>query len=89
MQPTIASEPQAGRPVLSAISGLSLRLAGFHAIDERFRTAPFDRNLPVLLGLLTVWYADFPHLDRRRTRLRSVCAEGTPDWLVPHRVIEG
>jgi glucose-6-phosphate isomerase len=34
-------------------------LAGFHAIDEHFRTAPFERNLPVLLGLLTVWYADF------------------------------
>jgi glucose-6-phosphate isomerase len=34
-------------------------LAGFHAIDEHFRTAPFDRNLPVLLGLLTVWYVDF------------------------------
>jgi glucose-6-phosphate isomerase len=34
-------------------------LAGFHAIDEHFRTAPFDRNLPVLMGLLTVWYADF------------------------------
>jgi glucose-6-phosphate isomerase len=34
-------------------------LAGFHAIDEHFRTAPFDGNLPVLMGLLTVWYADF------------------------------
>ena len=34
-------------------------LAGCHAIDEHFRTAPLDRNLPVLLGLLTVWYADF------------------------------
>jgi glucose-6-phosphate isomerase len=34
-------------------------LAGFHAMDEHFRTAPFDRNLPVLMGLLTVWYADF------------------------------
>jgi glucose-6-phosphate isomerase len=34
-------------------------LAGFHAMDEHFRTAPFDRNLPVLLGLLTVWYTDF------------------------------
>jgi glucose-6-phosphate isomerase len=34
-------------------------LAGFHAIDLHFRTAPFDRNLPVLLGLLSVWYADF------------------------------
>ena len=34
-------------------------LAGFHAIDEHFRTAPFERNLPVLIGLLAVWYADF------------------------------
>src|SRR5499426_477395 len=34
-------------------------LAGFHAMDEHFRTTPFDRNLPVLLGLLTVWYTDF------------------------------
>jgi glucose-6-phosphate isomerase len=34
-------------------------LAGFHAMDQHFRTAPFARNLPVLLGLLTVWYADF------------------------------
>jgi glucose-6-phosphate isomerase len=34
-------------------------LAGFHAMDEHFRTTPFDRNLPVLMGLLTVWYRDF------------------------------
>jgi glucose-6-phosphate isomerase len=34
-------------------------LAGFHAMDEHFRTAPFESNLPVLLGLLTVWYTDF------------------------------
>jgi glucose-6-phosphate isomerase len=34
-------------------------LAGFHAMDEHFRTAPFAANLPVLLGLFTVWYADF------------------------------
>jgi len=34
-------------------------LAGFHEIDEHFRTAPFERNLPVLLGLLAVWYTDF------------------------------
>src|SRR5277367_678596 len=34
-------------------------LSGFHAIDEHFRTAPFARNLPVLLGLLGVWYNDF------------------------------
>jgi len=34
-------------------------LDGFHQMDEHFRTAAFDRNLPVLLGLLTVWYTDF------------------------------
>jgi glucose-6-phosphate isomerase len=34
-------------------------LAGFHAMDEHFRTAPFDRNLPVLMALLGIWYADF------------------------------
>jgi glucose-6-phosphate isomerase len=33
-------------------------LAGFHEMDEHFRTTPFQRNLPVLLGLLTVWYTD-------------------------------
>jgi glucose-6-phosphate isomerase len=34
-------------------------LAGFHAMDEHFRTAPAVRNLPLLLGLLTVWYNNF------------------------------
>jgi glucose-6-phosphate isomerase len=34
-------------------------LGGFHAMDEHFRTVPFDRNLPVLLGLLTVWCTNF------------------------------
>ncbi len=34
-------------------------LSGFHEMDEHFRTAPFERNLPVLLGLLAVWYTDF------------------------------
>jgi glucose-6-phosphate isomerase len=34
-------------------------LAGFHAMDEHFRTAPLAENLPVLLGLLCVWYGDF------------------------------
>ena len=34
-------------------------LAGFHAMDEHFRTAPLERNLPVLMGLLTVWYVEF------------------------------
>ena len=34
-------------------------LAGFHGMDEHFRTAPFERNLPVLLGLLALWYNNF------------------------------
>jgi glucose-6-phosphate isomerase len=34
-------------------------LSGFHQMDEHFRTAPFEKNLPVLIGLLTVWYTDF------------------------------
>ena len=34
-------------------------LAGFHQIDEHFRTAPFEQNLPVLMALLVVWYTDF------------------------------
>jgi len=39
--------------------GFREMLNGFHQIDEHFRTAPFDQNLPVLLGLLAVWYNDF------------------------------
>ncbi|HEY2959884.1 MAG TPA: glucose-6-phosphate isomerase [Actinomycetota bacterium] len=34
-------------------------LAGFHAMDEHFRTTPFERNLPVLLGLIGLWYDNF------------------------------
>jgi glucose-6-phosphate isomerase len=34
-------------------------LAGFHAMDEHFRATPFERNLPVLMGLLAVWYSNF------------------------------
>jgi glucose-6-phosphate isomerase len=34
-------------------------LAGFHAMDEHFRTTPYERNLPVLMGLLAVWYGNF------------------------------
>ena len=59
-----------GRYSVDAAIGLSVMLAigpeqfraflhGFHVIDEHFRTAPLDRNLPVLLGLLGVWYGNF------------------------------
>jgi glucose-6-phosphate isomerase len=34
-------------------------ISGFHEMDEHFRTAPLARNLPVLLGLLDIWYTDF------------------------------
>ena len=34
-------------------------LAGFHAMDEHFRSTPFERNMPVLAGLLNIWYSDF------------------------------
>src|SRR5947208_2104492 len=59
-----------GRYSMDSAIGLSTMLAigpdnfrsmldGFHQMDEHFRSAPFDQNLPVLLGLLTVWYRDF------------------------------
>jgi glucose-6-phosphate isomerase len=41
-------------------------LAGFHEMGEHFRAALFEANLPVLLGLLSVWYNDF--LNARRWR---------------------
>jgi glucose-6-phosphate isomerase len=39
--------------------GFGEMLAGFHDMDEHFRTAPLERNLPVLMGVLAVWYRDF------------------------------
>jgi glucose-6-phosphate isomerase len=50
-----------GLPVLIAIGPRRFRelLDGFHQTDEHFRTAPFEQNIPVLMGLLGVWYADF------------------------------
>jgi glucose-6-phosphate isomerase len=59
-----------GRYSMESAIGLSTMLAigpdnframldGFHEIDEHFRTVPFERNLPVLMGLLGVWYNDF------------------------------
>jgi glucose-6-phosphate isomerase len=59
-----------GRYSMDSAIGLSTMIAigpenframlhGFHSMDQHFRTTPFERNLPVLLGLLTVWYTDF------------------------------
>src|SRR5262245_14498456 len=50
-----------GLSIMIAIgpSNFSDMLHGFYQMDEHFRTAPFERNLPVLMGLLSVWYNDF------------------------------
>src|SRR5271165_4103194 len=50
-----------GLSTMVAIGPDSFRamLAGLHEMDEHFRTAPFERNLPVLMGLLALWYNDF------------------------------
>jgi len=50
-----------GLSTMLAIGAENFRdmLAGFHEMDEHFRTAPFERNLPVLMGLLAVWNNDF------------------------------
>jgi glucose-6-phosphate isomerase len=50
-----------GLSTMLAIGAENFRamLGGFHQMDEHFRTAPFERNLPVLMGLLAVWYNDF------------------------------
>ena len=50
-----------GLSAMIAIGPANFRamLAGFREMDEHFRTAPFERNLPVLMGLLSVWYNDF------------------------------
>jgi len=50
-----------GLSTMLAIGPESFRdlLAGFHRMDEHFRSAPFARNLPVLMGLLALWYTDF------------------------------
>src|SRR6201995_2168243 len=59
-----------GRYSMDSAIGLSTMIAigpenframlnGFHQMDEHFRTAPFEKNLPALMGLLTLWYTDF------------------------------
>jgi glucose-6-phosphate isomerase len=50
-----------GLSTMAAIGPENFRamLSGFHEMDEHFRTAPFERNLPVLMGLLGIWYNDF------------------------------
>jgi glucose-6-phosphate isomerase len=56
-------------------------LAGFHSIDEHFRTAPFQHNLPVLLGLLGVWYDDFFEAETQAILPYSQYLERYPAYL--------
>jgi glucose-6-phosphate isomerase len=54
--------------------GFGELLAGFHAIDDHFRTAPFEANMPVLQGLLNVWYSGSSVCRRTRScRTASTC----------------
>jgi glucose-6-phosphate isomerase len=89
-----------GRYSFTSAIGLSLMVAigpahfrdmldGFHAMDEHFRTAPWEANLPALLGLISVWYIDFfgtqtqavlpysQHLARFPAYLQQLCMEST------------
>jgi glucose-6-phosphate isomerase len=84
-----------GRYSMNSVIGLSTMIVtgpenframidGFHRMDEHFHTAPFERNLPVRMGLLGLWYNNF--FGAQTTAVR---AEGTPARLVPHRTFEG
>jgi glucose-6-phosphate isomerase len=56
-------------------------LAGFRAMDEHFRTAPFARNLPVLLGLLGIWYRNFLGAETHAVLPYSHCLGRFPAYL--------
>src|SRR3954469_3745392 len=87
-----------GRYSFTSAIGLSLMVAigpahyremldGFHTIDEHFRTAPYEENLPALLGLISLWYTDFfgaqtqavlpysQYLSRFPAYLQQLCME--------------
>jgi glucose-6-phosphate isomerase len=81
-----------GRYSVDSAIGLSLMLAvgaqgftemlgGFRAMDEHFRTAPFDRNLPVLLGLLGIWYANFFGMETVAVLPYDQYLDRFPDYL--------
>jgi glucose-6-phosphate isomerase len=62
-----------GLSLMISIGGDNFRdmLAGFHEMDVHFRTTPFERNLPVLLGLIGLWYDDF--LDAQTVAILPYC----------------
>ena len=81
-----------GRYSLDSAIGLSLMVAigpdafremldGFHTMDEHFRTTPFERNLPVLLGLLGVWHGNFFGAETHAVLPYSQYLDRFPDYL--------
>ncbi len=81
-----------GRYSMDSAIGLSLMVAigpehfremldGFHAVDVHFRTEPFERNLPVLLGLIGVWYIDFFKAETHAVLPYSQHLERFPAYL--------
>jgi glucose-6-phosphate isomerase len=72
-----------GLPIAIAIGAAGFRelLAGAHAMDEHFRTAPLARNLPVRLGLLDVWYRNFYGFSSRSIAPYSSALRRLPAYL--------
>ncbi len=72
-----------GLPVAIAIGAQGFRdlLAGAHAMDEHFRTAPLAQNLPARLGLLDVWYRNFHHFSSRSIAPYSSALRRLPAYL--------
>jgi glucose-6-phosphate isomerase len=81
-----------GRYSLDSAIGLSLMIAigpqrfrdmldGMHTMDRHFRTAPFDRNVPVLLGLIGVWYVNFFNAETHAVLPYSERLERLPAYL--------
>ena len=72
-----------GLPIAIAIGAEGFRefLAGAHAMDEHFRNAPFEQNLPVRLGLLDVWYRNFHRFSSRSIAPYSYPLRRLPAYL--------
>jgi glucose-6-phosphate isomerase len=72
-----------GLPLAIAIGAAGFRefLAGAHAMDEHFRGAPLEQNLPVRLGLLDVWYRNFHHFSSRSIAPYSSALRRLPAYL--------
>jgi glucose-6-phosphate isomerase len=72
-----------GLPIAIAVGEFGFRelLRGAHDMDEHFRTAPLERNLPVRLGLLDVWYRNFHGFDSRSIAPYSHALRRLPAYL--------